>query len=379
MVTTFFLPTRIVFGCGSFARLGAEAAKIGKRAILVTGQSSMRKTGILDRAVADLEASGVETVVYDRIEPNPRASTVDEGARLARDSNVDLVIGLGGGSAMDAAKGVVLARSGTEPVWRYIADEIEVTGPVPRLILVPTVAGSGSEANNGAVITNWQTHQKSVLSSPHTYPVVSIVDPELTLTLPAVPTRQGGVDIFCHLVEPYITAANPAPLTDGLVELLLRLVVEYLPRVLNRPDDIDGRTQLSWLSTIGCSGFTSLGGGGGAMTLHGIEHSLSGYYDIAHGDGLAALLPAWMRYTHPARQDRFRALGEKVFGRPDGILATGDWLKETGMRLRLREMAVLAEHFQEMASTAAETAPWLKYHPRPLGADVIAQIYQDAY
>ena len=180
-------------------------------------------------------------------------------------------------------------------------------------------------------------------------------------------------------MEPYITAANPAPLTDGLVELLLRLVVEYLPRVLNRPDDIDGRTQLSWLSTIGCSGFTSLGGGGGAMTLHGIEHSLSGYYDIAHGDGLAALLPAWMRYTHPARQDRFRALGEKVFGRPDGILATGDWLKETGMRLRLREMAVLAEHFQEMASTAAETAPWLKYHPRPLGADVIAQIYQDAY
>jgi alcohol dehydrogenase YqhD (iron-dependent ADH family) len=379
MLTTFFLPTRIVFGCGSFARLGAEAAKIGRRAILVTGQSSMRKAGILDRAVAGLEASGVETVVYDRVEPNPRASTVDEGARLARENKVDLVIGLGGGSAMDAAKGMVLATSGTEPVWRYIVDEIEIKGPVPRLILVPSVAASGSEANNGAVITNWQTHQKCVFSSPHTYPVVSIVDPELTLTLPARPTRQGGIDIFCHLVEPYITDANPVPLTDGLVELLLRLLVEYLPLVLDRPGDIDARTQLSWLGTIGCSAFTSLGGGGGAMTLHGIEHALSGYYDIAHGDGLAALLPAWMRYTSPAREDRFRALGMKVFGRPDGILATEDWLKETGMRLKLREMAVEPQCFLRIASTAIETTPWLKSHPRPLGTHVIARIYHDAY
>jgi hypothetical protein len=339
----------------------------------------MRKTGVTDRACSDLEGNRVEVVVYDRVESNPRASTVDEGARLAREAGVDLVIGLGGGSVMDAAKGILLASSGTEPIWRYIESELEVKGTLPKLILVPTVAASGSEANNGAVITNWQTHEKSVLSSPHTFPTVSIVDPELTLTLPGKITAQGGVDIFCHLVEPYITAEEPAPLTDSIMEVLLGLVVEYLPRVLAKLDDINARTQLSWLSTVGCSPFTSLGGGGGGMPLHGIEHPISGYYDIAHGDGLAALLPAWMGYTSPLRKGRFSALGRKVFARPDGILATEGWLEKVGMKLRLRELGIEAGRIREMADSALRTTPSLGSSPERLDAGAIAQIYQDAY
>ncbi len=378
VLTTFYLPTRIIIGPGSFARLGTEASRLGRRAILVTGRSSLRKTGVLDRAVSDLEDKGVEALIYDRVEPNPRASTVDDGARLAREAGADLVIGLGGGSAMDAAKGITLASTGTYPIWHYIETEVEVKGQLPKLILVPTVAASGSEANNGAVITNWGAHEKCVLSSPNTYPKVSIVDPELTLTLPAKPTLQGGVDIFCHLVEPYITADNPAPLTDGIVEATLRLVVDYLPRALAKLDDIHTRTQLSWASTIACSAFTSLGGGGGALTLHGIEHPLSGYYDIAHGDGLAALLPAWMRYTYPVRKERFEALGRNVFGQPDGIKATENWLQKIGMKLKLRELGIEPERIKEMADNAVKTAPWLKSHPKRLDAKVIAQIYSDS-
>ena len=206
MITTFYLPTKIIFGPGSLARLGAEAAELGRKAILVSGKSSLRKSGILDSVVNDLKNNGVEALVYDRIEPNPRAATVDQGAMLAREAGIDLVIGIGGGSTMDAAKGIVVASSGTRPVWDYIEKDIEAEGMVPKLILIPTVAASGSEANCGAVITNWQIHEKCVLNSPHIYPAVSIVDPELTLTLPAKSTAQGGVDIFCHLVEPYITA-----------------------------------------------------------------------------------------------------------------------------------------------------------------------------
>ena len=195
-ITKFYLPIKIIFGSGALAQLGSEAGKIGQRAILVTGSTSMRKAGALDRVTQDLKANGVNVSVFDKVEPNPRVSTVDEGSKIARREKADLIIGFGGGSAMDAAKAIALASSGTESIWRYVEAQAEVKGPVPSLILVPTVAASGSEANNGAVITNWDTHEKMVLTSPHFFAKVSIVDPDLTLTLPEKPTAQGGVDIF---------------------------------------------------------------------------------------------------------------------------------------------------------------------------------------
>jgi len=378
-ITRFYLPTKIIFGSGSLARLGPEARKIGQRAVLVTGSASMRRAGVLDRVREDLEANGVSVSVFDKVESNPRASTVDEGGRLARQEKAELVIGLGGGSAMDAAKGIVLAGSGTEPIWDYVEAKATVKGPVPSLILVPTVAASGSEANDGAVVTNWDIHEKRVLESPYFFARVSIVDPDLTLTLPERPTAQGGVDIFCHLAECYLTAGKPSPLTDGIMETAMRMVVESLPRVLAGLDNIEARTRLSWASTIACSPFATLGGGAGAMTLHGIEHPLSGYYDIAHGDGLAALLPEWMRYTFPVRGERFSSLGRKVFDGEDGIPATEGWLERVGMKLRLGSLGIELEHLGELADCAVRTAPWLKYHPRVLDTAAIKQLYKNSY
>jgi alcohol dehydrogenase YqhD (iron-dependent ADH family) len=378
-ITRFYLPTRIIFGPGSLAQLGVEAAKIGRRAILVTGTSSLRKAGVLDRVITDLKANGVKVTVFDKVEPNPRASTVDKGGKIARQEKADLIIGLGGGSTMDTAKGIALASSGTDSIWCQVEDKLEIKEPVPPLILVPTVAATGSEANNGAVITNWDTHEKRLLHSPYFFAKVSIVDPELTLTLPKKTTAQGGVDIFCHLVERYLTAEQTSPLTDGILETTMTMVVNSLPQVLARPDDIEARTRLSWASTIACSQFATLGGGAGAMTLHGIEHPLSGYYDVAHGDGLAALLPAWMRYTFPVRSERFHQLGKKVFNEEDGILATEQWLERVGMKLRLSALGIGSEYLEEMAACAVATAPWLKHHPRLLDTAIIKQIYQDSY
>jgi alcohol dehydrogenase len=375
----FHLPTKIIFGAGSLAQLGTEARKLGQRALLVTGSSSMRKTGRLDRVAKDLEANGVNVTVFDEVEPNPRSSTIDKGSKIARLQKVDLVIGLGGGSAMDAAKGIALTASGNQPVWQHIIDNVDVKESVPSIILIPTVAASGSETNNGAVITNWQTHEKRVLNSPYFYAKVSIIDPELTFTLPEKPTAQGGVDIFCHLAECYLTARKSSPLTDGILETTMRMAVESLPQALARPDDIDARTGLSWASTIACSQFAELGGGAGSMTLHGIEHPLSGFYDIAHGDGLAALLPAWMRYTFPVREEKFCLLGKRVFDESDGILAAVKWLENVGMKLRLKAMGIEPECFEDLAVCAVKTAPWLKHHPRLLDVAAIRQIYQDSY
>ena len=378
-ITRFHLPTKIIFGSGSLAEIGAEARKIGQAAILVTGSTSMRKTGVLDRVTKDLKANGVSVLVFDRVEPNPRASTVDEGSRMARQIKADLIIGLGGGSAMDAAKAIALASSTTQPIWHYVEAKAVVKEPVPSLILIPTVAASGSEVNSGAVITNWSTHEKRVLISSHCFARVSIIDPDLTLTLPEKSTAQGGVDIFCHLAECYLTAAEPSPLTDGIMETAMRMVVESLPQVLASLHDIEARTRLSWASTIACSQFASLGGGDGSMTLHGIEHPLSGYYDIAHADGLAALLPAWMRYTFPTRSERFFSLGKRIFNEVDGIRATERWLEGLGMKLRLGSLGIELENLEELASCAVRTAPWLKYHPRLLDVAATRQLYENSY
>ena len=379
MITTFYLPTKIIFGAGSFNQLGAEARELGQKAMLVTGRSSMRRTGVLKRAVQDLKNNGVDTLVFDKVISNPRASTMDEGARMARYEGSELIIGLGGGSVMDTAKGIVLASTGTKPILDYIGSAIKVSGPVLPLILVPTMAATGSEANCGAAITNWETREKIALVTPYMFPKVSIIDPELTLTVPKKQTATGGVDIFCHAVEGYITAEEPSMVNDGIMEAVMRVVVELLPKVLARLDDIKMRTQLSWASTIACSQLLALGGGCGQRTCHSISNFLGGYYDIAHGDCLAALLPAWMRYTFPVRTERFRSLGRNVFGEEDGIVATEKWLEKVGMKLRLRDFGIEPERFEEIAAGCIRTDPRTKAHPRVLDVKAIKQIYQDSY
>ncbi|MCL2140762.1 MAG: iron-containing alcohol dehydrogenase [Dehalococcoidia bacterium] len=379
MITTFHVPTKIIFGVGSFAQLGEETIAIGQKVMLVTGRYAMRASGFLDRALADLSRQGLETIVFDKVEPNPRSHTVDEGAFWVRQQKIEVVIALGGGSVMDAAKGIVISANGGKPIWHYIQSPEKIDIGLPKLITVPTVAASGSESNCGAVLTNWETHDKCVASNYCAFPVVSIVDPELTITLPAKPTAQGGVDIFCHLVEPYITAAKPQPLTDGIVETCLRLVVKYLPLVLCNPDDIEARSQLSWASTLACSAFANLGGGDGAMTMHGIEHPLSGFYDIAHGDGLAALLTAWLSSLATERQDRIRKLGSGVFGGQEGIGAVKNWLAECGMDHRLRDLGVEKERLFSLGQNAIDTAPWLQFHPKKLDATAVSAIYEEAW
>lgn len=377
MITTFYLPIRLVFGPGSLERLGDEAKQLGQKAMIVT-YPDIRRVGLLDRVVKNLKEKGVDTLVFEEVQPNPRSSMVDKGAGIARDEKVDLVIGLGGGSAMDAAKGITLASTGTESIWHYITTRAQVAGPVPSIIQIPTMAGTGSELNPVAVITNWETHEKSIAFNPNVWAKVAIVDPELTITVPKKQTASGGVDTFSHLVEYYLMPETPIPMNDAIREAIIRVVVKYLPRVLAQLDDIEARTQLSWASTIAMSQLAQLGGTVGAMTCHGIEHAVSGYYDVAHGDGLAALLPAWMRHILPVRKERLDMLGKNVFSKTDGIRATEEWLEEVGMNLRLRDLGCEPERADEIADNTLRTFPQIQAHPRPLDKEAIAQIYRDS-
>lgn len=378
MVTRFELPTKILFGVGSIGQLGDEAAKIGKKALIVT-YPDIRRIGLLDRVVGDLKEKGVDAIAFEKVEPNPRSSTVDEGAEIARKEKINLVIGLGGGSAMDAAKGIALASTGTDSVWSYVGVRKEIQGPIPAIIQVPTMAATGSEINPIGVITNWETHVKSVITNPETQAKVAIIDPEITLTVPKNQTAAGGVDIFCHIVESYVNDGTPTPLTDGIRETVMKMVVKYLPQALAKLDDIEARTQLSWASTIAMSQFARVGGGGGALTCHGIEHALSGYYDVTHGAGLAALLPTWMSHDPSSTKERQDLLGKNVFGKADGIAATEEWLEKVGMRLRLRDIGCELERAEEIAELAIKSSPWIGMGPNALDVAAITQMYRDAY
>jgi len=379
-MTTFNLPVRIVYGVGSIARLGREATAIGRKAMIVT-YPDIRQVGLLDRVVEDLKSNNVDTLVFEEVEPNPRSLTVDKGARIARDEKIDLIIGLGGGSAMDAAKGIALASSGTESVWNYMTGGTdEVKGSVPLLIQVPTMAGTGSEINAGMVITNWDTHVKTGMGHRSLWAKLAIVDPEVTLTVPEKQTKAGAADIFSHVVERYVTDDRPSPMTDGIRETVMKMVVEYLPKALTRLDDIEARTQLSVASTTAMSSFVTWGDGGGVMSCHSVEHALSGYYDVTHGEGLAALLPAWMKFYSPEMKERFDLLGQNVFGKKDGIQATEEWLQTVGIRLRLRDLGCELERADEIAELAIQSTPGIDSRgPKTLDAAAIAQIYRDSF
>lgn len=377
MITQFHMPLKVIIGPGSIEQLGQEAKGIGRKALIVT-YPDIRRVGVLDRIIEDFHKNGVDTLLFEEVEPNPRSMTVDKGAGIARKEKADIVIGLGGGSAMDAAKGIALASSGTEPVWDYITAKAQLKGPTPSLIQVPTLAGTGSELNQVAVISNWETHDKRILVSPASWAKVAIIDPVLTVTVPKKLTACGGVDTFSHLVEFYLMPETPLPLNDAIREAVMRIVVKYLPKALAKPDDVEARTQLSWASTIGMSQLARLGGTVGVMTCHGIEHAVSGYYDIAHGAGLAALLPAWMRHILPVRKARLDSLGKNVFGKADGILATEEWLEKVGMRLHLRDLGCEPGRAEEIAEIALRAPAMLSAHPRTLDAAAIAGIYRDS-
>ena len=378
MLVRFELPTAILFGSGSIGKVGEEAAKLGHKAMVVT-YPDIRRIGLVDKVLKDLKANKIDALVFEKVEPNPRSLTVDEGASIARKGKIDMVIGLGGGSAMDAAKGIAVASSGTAPIWDYMMKRAEVKGVVPPIIQIPTISGTGSEINFSAVITHWETHVKSGLRDPHSMARVAVIDPEITLSVPPHQTKAGGVDILFHILEPYLTDGAPEPLTDGIRETCMKMVVKYLPRVVAHPDDLEARTQLSWASTIAMSQFARLGGGSGDLTCHGIEHAVSGYYDVTHGDGLAAIFPAWMRSFYQLREDRFKSLAKNVFGKEDGIKAVEEFLESVGMRLRLRNLGCKLEDAQAIAELAIKSSPYLTAHPTPLDVNTIAKIYRDSF
>jgi len=243
-------------------------------------------------------------------------TTLRDAAKLARDNECDLVIGIGGGSVMDAAKTIAFGFYDPDGIWKRIAYWNEDYTPVDRalpIILASTLAATGSEGDAGAVITNWETHEKVGVFSVHMFPKVSIIDPELTLSVNPEYTRDGAIDMMIHVLESYFNGDEWATFSDRVTESLMVEVIIALERIMEKPNDIEARGILSYLGAVALQGFIN-GPRGGVFPLHMMQHPLSGLYDISHGRGLAMLFPRWLSYVSRENPDKIIQLGERVFG-----------------------------------------------------------------
>ncbi len=389
----FQLPTKIYFGPGKINNVGKYLKPVGKKALIVTGKSSMRKFGIIDKVTSLLKESNIDSVVFEGIEPNPRNTTCDKAAALAREKSCDMVVGLGGGSSMDAAKGIAVGAKTGFPIWDFVytipsKPRRRITEALP-IVCIPTIAATGSEADSGGIISNWETHEKTGIWGPALFPTVSIVDPELTISCPTDYTADGGVDIISHVIEGYFTGTTEAFLQDRLSEAIIKTVVKYLPRALKDGKDMEARTHLSWSSSLALSGLVN-SGRGGSYPLHAMEHVISAHYDISHGRGLALLLPALMDYTMPARPEKFVELGQNVFdltfdtddinhAAKLSIDAVKGWLASVGRYITFTDLGIDDSKFETMADDLArlnmQSQPHL-VNPRPIDRAGVLEIFK---
>ena len=310
-------PTRLIFGAGSLSRLGELARPHGQRALVVTGGGSVKRSGTFDRAVKSLSDAGISVFECEGVEPNPRITSVKRGAALARTNECDLVIALGGGSVMDAAKvmaaAVFYAGDPWDMIFRGQPEPVIPTRALP-LIAVPTLAATGSEMNCGAVISNEATREKSFVNAECLYPKVALLDPELTVSVPKDQTAYGVCDLITHITESYFNGAGDTPIQDRFAEGVILTAMEYGPKAIADGNDLNARAQVQWAATVALNGWINSGSGSAGYPVHMIEHTVSAYHDITHGAGLAIINPAWMRFSAKTNTAKFVQFAERIFG-----------------------------------------------------------------
>ncbi len=358
----FHNPTRILFGRGVTEKCGDVVSGIGRKALLVTGGGSVKRSGYYDRVKRTLEAADVAVIDLQGVKSNPVLSKVVEGISLAKEGEVDVVVALGGGSVMDTGKAVAAgALMDDGYVWQVFEGKRTIQKALP-VVTIPSLAASGSEMNGYMVITNESSGYKLATGSPHLYPRVSLLDPEITFTVPSDYTAYGGVDAVCHLMEPYFNGPDPVtPVSDRIAEGLMISIMEATEQAISAPLDFEARAALMWGATLALNGLTKAGVGEHHFPVHMIEHSVSALFDVPHGAGLAALLPGWLRWyaseVGPAKVIQFgnrvfQAGGEGEEGVGRAMNALEAWLRKIGAPASLSELGIGREDLDRIADNS---------------------------
>ena len=308
-----------------------------------------------------LKEHGLAWTELAGVEPNPRIGTVREGVRLCRENQLDGVLALGGGSVIDCAKAIAAGALYDGDPWDFPSGRTVPDKALP-IFTVLTMAATGSEMDDCAVISDMDSHQKEAFSAACCLPAVSILDPTYTCSLPASQTAAGTADIMSHTFESYFSPVETSCLADSMAEAILRTCIQCGPKAIETPDDYDARANLMWCASWAINGFLSMGKPV-AWSVHRMEHELSAFYDITHGVGLAILTPNWMRYVLSEKTEhRFARYGVEVWGldaslpqrelAETAIQKTRDFFTSMGLPATLKEVGIGPEHLAEMARKA---------------------------
>lgn len=365
----FHNPTKLIFGEGQIKHLPEEVLKHGDRVLIVTGKGSVKRSGLFAEAVALLKDK-CTIFELEGIDPNPRLDSIREGVKICKDNNVNLVLAIGGGSVVDAAKGIASGALYDGDVWDFYMRKIDVAEALPIGVIL-TLAATGSEMNGNSVVTNMETHEKKGCPSIHQYPTFSILDPTYTFTVPRSDTVNGLVDIMAHVFEQYFSHTKDTPLQDRLCEGILLTVIENAADVLADPEDYVARANILLSGTFALNGLTRMGVIGD-WASHGIAHQPSGLYDVPHGAALAIILPHWMRHVLDEGVDKFKQYATKVWKVPEsfgddreialeGIRRTANFFELMGAPTSLQEYGIGADVIDMMAERATEAGPLGSY------------------
>ncbi len=357
----YMTPTRLLFGKGVIEKLPDVMSQFGKKILLTYGGGSIKKLGLYQKVMELLD--DYEIIELSGIQPNPKYNpSVLEGVRLCKEHKVDVILSVGGGSVLDCSKAIAAGACYDGDPWDLISYKVKAKAALP-IVDILTLAATGSEYDSGCVISRTETNDKIGYLDPLLYPHTSFLDPTYTFTVSRKQTAAGIADAMNHTIEQYFVADSTL-LNDGICESMLRSLMANGRKCLENPEDYTARAEMMLDCTYGCNGILSLGNSFSGWPCHGIEHALSAYYDITHGEGLAIITPRWMKHILSAETlPRFVKYGVNVFGidaslpqmeiAEKAIEETYKFFESIGIPMHLREVGIDESRIDEMAHHVA--------------------------
>lgn len=384
-IFSLHIPTKILFGCGEIKKLATENLPGKKAMIVISAGTSMKKYGYLDKVISLLSENDTAAIVYDKILPNPIKKHVMDAAAICREQGCDFIIGLGGGSSIDSAKAIAVMACNQGDFWDYISGGTGKGRTINKalpIVAIPTTAGTGTEADPWAVITNEEKQEKIGYGNQYTFPTLSIIDPELMVSIPPKFTALQGFDAFFHAAEGFIANCT-TPISDLYALEAIRLLYKYLPVAVNDGRNLKARAKVALASTLaGLVESTS-----SCISEHSMEHAMSALYpDLPHGAGLIAISEAYFETFRNDCMKRYMKMAEAMTqqksNRPsDFIDALVRMQKECHVYdLKLSEWGLKEEDLPAMVQNARHTMGALfTLDPRPLTDEEVLAIYQKSY
>ena len=384
----YYAPTKVFFGKDKEKEVGNIIKDYGfKKIMMQYGKDSIKKSGLYDTVMKSLSDSGIKVIEVGGVEPNPKLDFINDAAKIARENNVEMILAVGGGSVIDSCKFTALAAFNDCDAWEFPSGNKTPEGSLPVACIL-TLAAAGSEMSGSAVVTNMEINMKKGFTTDYNRCLFSIMNPELTYTVSKYQTACGVVDIMAHTMERYFIDCEPTDITDRIAEGVLKSVIKAGKTLVDNPTDYDARANMMWASSVSHNDLTGCGRDR-ALAVHQLEHALSGEYDhIAHGAGLAVLIPAWARYVYHKKPERFAQIARNVWDVEEkddlkasllGIEKMEEFFSFIGMPLKLREFDIPENCLERLSELCTFGRKRVVKSYIDLDYDVILDIYKSCY